>query len=374
MGKMLVILVIGMGLIASWSMMQLNESNMNVTDNASDDYEINQARNLAASGVEHAIMELAQDSTWSSGYKSEMASGTVAVSIERTRAMYPGGPDEGLNNARLITATGVVQGRTVTVRTVVEIPSVYVRPPGLGYGIFSDQSMDLSGNIFAGDYNNPSLNANIHTNNDLTYGGSTKVEGYGTFSESCPSGTGDAAKYFDPNRDSGGDLVYKDDPVAIPEIDPDKWEHLATRKFYSNTKVTGKMKLGTKEQPEIIFVQGDLDLNAQMEGYGVFLVTGDLKINGQATVSAVDPSGNNLGIIVGGDAQINGTSDIEATLLIKGNAKINGTTRIVGSIIAEGELNFGGTADVLYNPMLDELARKIWEGKAERPRIVSYYE
>jgi hypothetical protein len=111
-----------------------------------------------------------------------------------------------------------------------------------------------------------------------------------------------------------------------------------------------------------------------MTGYGVFLVTGDIKINGGADVTALDPSGNNLGIIVAGNAQINGTSDIEATLLIKGDAKINGTTRIIGSIIAEGEIDFGGTADILYNPLLDNVARKVWETEPGRPRVVSYYE
>ena len=88
----------------------------------------------------------------------------------------------------------------------------------------------------------------------------------------------------------------------------------------------------------------------------------------------LDPSGNNLGIVVGGNAQINGTSDIMATLLIKGDAKINGTTRIVGSIIAEGEIDFGGTADILYNPLLDQVAQKVWQQEAGRPRLVSYYE
>jgi hypothetical protein len=375
MGKMLILLVVGMGLIASYSMMQLNESNLNATDNASEDYEINQARNLAISGVEHAISELAQDSTWTAGYTNgAIADGTLSVSIERTRAMYPGGPDAGLNNARLVTATGTIQGQTVTVRSIVEIPSTYVRPPGLGYGILSDESMDLSGNVFVGDYNNPSLNASIHTNHDLVYGGSSTVEGYGTYSESCPSGTSSAGSTFTPNTKTGGDLVSKSNPVAIPEIDPGKWEKLATRKFYSNTKINGHMSLGTKEEPEIIYVHGNLDLNGQMTGYGVFLVTGDIKINGGAEVTALDPSGNNLGIIVGGDAQINGTSDIMATMLIKGDAKINGTTKIIGSIIAEGEIDFGGTADIFYNPLLDNVAKKVWEGEAGRPHVVSFYE
>ena len=374
MGKMLIFLVIGMGLVVSYSAMQLNQSSLNVTENAAGDFEINQARNLAVSGVEYAMMELAQDTTWSSGYQSSVSSGTVSVRITRTRAMYPGGPDAGLNNARLVTSTGTVQGQTVTVRSVVEIPSAYVRPPALGYGILSDESMDLTGNVFVGDYQNPSLNANIHTNHDLTYGGSSTVEGYGTFSENCPSGTGGASSVFHPNASTGGALVSKADPVAIPEIDPSKWEGIATRKFYSNTRVNGHMTLGTREKPEIIYVRGDLQLNGQMTGYGAFLVTGDITINGGAAVMDLDPSGNNLGIIAAGDAKINGTSDIMATMLIRGNAKITGTTKIIGSIMAKGEIDFSGTADILYNPLVDNVSRSIWQGEPGRPRIVSYYE
>jgi hypothetical protein len=174
MGKMLMLLVVGMGLIASYSMMQLNDSNLNVTDNASEDYEINQARNLAVSGVEHAMMELAQDSTWTAGYQSgSIADGTLSVQVERTRAMDPGGPDAGLNHARLVTATGTVQCRSITIRSIVEIPSVYIRPPGLGYGILSDGDFDVSGNILVKDYGNPAWNASIHTNSDLSWNRNT---------------------------------------------------------------------------------------------------------------------------------------------------------------------------------------------------------
>jgi hypothetical protein len=365
-----------MGLIASYSMMQLNDSNLNVTDNASEDYEINQARNLAVSGVEHAMMELAQDSTWTAGYQSEsIADGTLSVQVERTRAMYPGGPDAGLNNARLVTATGTVQGRSITIRTIVEIPSVYIRPPGLGYGILSDGDFDVSGNILVKDYGNPAWNASIHTNSDLSWNGNTaEVAGYGTFSVAGSGNAAHAKNIFVPNVDLGGEVVHQAPPVAIPEIDIDKWEKIATRKLYSNTKITSHTKLGTKDNPEIWYIHGDLELSGKMEGYGVFLVTGDLKLTGQAKMTALDPSGNNLGIIVAGDVKSTGTSDLDATLIAGGSVSATGTTTIIGSIIAKGEIKLAGTPNIYYRPMLDELASKIWEGKPERPRVVSYYE
>lgn len=375
MGKMLIFLVLGMGLIVSYSVLQLNRSNLNANDNAVTDFEINQARNLARSGVEYAISQLAQDSTWSSGYRNtSVAGGTLVVDIERTRARYPGGADVGVNNARLVTSTGKILNESFTIRAIVEIPSAYIRPPGLGYGILSDRDMDLSGNVGIASYNNPNRNANVHTNSNLTFGGSSSVSGYGTFSLDCPSGTDGAGSYFQPNVDMGGDLVAEAPPVAIPEIDPSKWEALATRKFYSSTTINSGMTLGTKEKPEIIYVRGDLKLNGHMTGYGVFLVTGDLTINGNADVTALDPGGNNLGILVAGGAKINGTSDIYATLLTKGDTKINGTTKIIGSVISEGEITFGGTADIYYNPLVDAVASKIWKTDGGRPRVVPQYE
>lgn len=375
MGKMLILLVVGMGLVISYSAMQLNRSNLNANATAVNDYEINQARNLARSGVEYVVSKLAEDSTWMTGYSNDHVSGgTLSVSIERTRAMYPGGPDAGLNNARLVTSTGTILDQAFTIRTIVEIPSEYIRPPGLGYGILSDKSMDLTGNVSIADYNNPTLNADIHTNQNLSFGGSSTVSGYGTYSNEVTSNPDGAAAVFQPNVNTGGDLVSNAPPVAIPEIDPSKWASLATRKFYSNTTINSNFALGTKENPEIVYVRGDLRLNGQMTGYGVFLVTGDLIINGGATVSAIDPTGNNLGIIVGGDAKINGVSEINANILIKGDAKINGTTTIVGSVMAEGEIDFAGTANIYYNPLNDAVAKKVFKQDAGRPKVVSYFE
>jgi hypothetical protein len=376
MGKMLIMLVIGMGLVGSYSMMQLNESNLNATDNASVDYEINQARNLALSGIDHAIMQLAQDSTWLDGFKSNsMANGSLAVNIERTRSMFPGGPDAGLNNARLVTATGTLQNRSVTLQAVIEIPSVYIRPPGLAYGILADKDFSVSGNVLVRDHYNSAWNSTIHTNSDLGWNGNTAlVAGYGTYSGSGNGNASHAENIFKPNVDEGGGVVHYSPPVPIPDIDVDNWEKIATRKFYSNTKITSHTKLGTKDNPEIWYVRGDLELSGQMEGYGVFLVTGDLKLSGQAKMTALDPSGNNLGIIVAGDVRATGTSDLDATLIVGGTMTATGTTTIIGSVIAKGEIKFTGTPNIYYRPMLDALASKIWEDEPERPRIVSVYE
>ncbi len=375
MGRMLIYLVVGMGIIASYATLQLNRSNLNANENAAENYEITQARNLAKSGVEYAISRLAEDTTWSAGYTSNNISfGTLTVDIQRTKAMYPGGADMNLANARLIRAVGTVASQQISIQAVVEIPTTDSWPPGLGYGILSDKDFELGGNVLVRDHFNPAWNASIHTNQDLDFHGSNTVTGYGTYSGNVLGSAADAIATFTPNVDKGGDVVHLSPPVDIPDIDPSKWESIATRKFYSNQKFSGTTTLGTKENPEIWYIHGDLSITGQVEGYGVFLVTGDLKITGNTEVTALDPSGNNLGIIVAGDVKAAGTTAITATILSGGTFDALGTSTIIGSVIAKGAIKFGGTPNIYYRPMLTELSKKIWEPEPMRPRIVSYYE
>ena len=375
MGRMLLLLVIGMGVIASITALQLNQTNLSTTDNASTDYELSQAKNLAASGVNHAMMQLAQDTAWMNGYQSnDIASGTLNVAIERTRSQYPGGPDVGLKNARLVTSTATVNGQTRTVRAVVEIPMVETVPPAFGYGLMSDKSFSMKGNVLIRDNFNPSWNANLHTNENLSFNGSNTVKGYGTYTGSVTASAADMAKTFVPNVSVGGPVVYQHPRVEIPQIDPTRWESIATRKFYSSTKLSGNITLGTKERPEIIYVRGDLDFSGNVSGYGMFLVEGNLDLKGKSSITALDPNGINLGIVVTGNVRTVGTADVVGAILCGGDFDGRGNSKIIGSICAGGVIDNRGTVDVLYQPLTHDLSKWVWPPKAERPRIVSYYE
>jgi hypothetical protein len=373
---MLLLLVVGMGLIGSYSALQLNRSNLNANDNAIEDYEINQARNFARGGVEYAISKLAQDSTWSAGYKAaSQSNGDLSVSIERTQAMFPDGPNANLTNARLVTSTATFLGRSYTVRSVIQITSSESIPPALRYALLTNGNLELTGNLNVHDDNNTSWNADIHTNSAMVLKGNNTVTGYGTYFsgiESSPSKNADNT--FKPNVSMGGPVHHTAPKVPLPEIDPTKWAALATRIFTGNQTLSGNMTLGTKENPEIWYFPGDVHMSGTITGYGVFLVKGNLFMTGNCSLTTMDPSGNSLGIVVGGDTEVHGNVSVAANILTKGNYLSTGNCTVTGSIVAGGESDMRGNVEIRYRPPLAKLTSKIWAGAPKRPAIVSYYE
>lgn len=377
MGKMMIYLVIGMGIITSFSVLQLLRSDLNAQDNSSENHDIVQARNLAQSGVDHAIMKLNNDSAWMSGYSAETASeGRVVVNLSRSNSRYPGGPaDPGIQNGRLVVSTGTVQGVSVTIRSIVDLEHEDNVPPGLGYAMMSDKDLSLTGGMTIRDDGNPAWNADVHTNQLMTVTGTNSVSGYGTYTGSIASTpTDNAAATFVPNVYSGGPTHYWHPRVDLPEIDPAQWAKLATRTFMSNTKLSGNITLGSKDAPEIVYVNGNLEIAGTVTGYGVFLVSGDLILKGNTTVAAKDPSGNNLGIIAGGKVRATGNVDITATILSKDNFEANGNVSVTGSITTKGLIKINGDVDVKYRPMLKEITGKVWAGQKQRPVVLSMYE
>ena len=378
MGKMMIYLVVGMGIIGSFSLLQLNQSNLNARDNASDNYEIAQARNLAIGGLEYAIMQLAVDSSWSTGFApNSVSKGTLRVNVQKTNARYPGGPaDADVESGRLVTAVATVLNETVTIRAVVDLRTLETTPPALDYAMMSEDNFTLTGNLIIEDYNNPSLNADIHTNKLMEVTGTSNlVEGHGTFTGSIESTPIDNAdNVFKPNVDNGMPPYYESPRVELPEIDPSLWAGLATRSFFSNTKMSGGAILGTKENPEIVYVEGNLELTGNVEGYGVFLVTGDLILKGNTTVTALDPSGHNLAIIVGGKVRTLGDVDVTANILSQGDFIGSGNVTVTGSIASNGEINVNGDVNVKYHPAMTPITSKIWVGDPQRPLVLSRYE
>ena len=373
---MLIFLVLGMGIVVSVSRMQINRSTLNVTDNASENFSTTQAHNLAMSGVEQAVMRLSLDTNWLSGYTSNnVGGGALTVAVARSTAAFPGGPPANLRSGRLVTSTGTVAGETRTVQAIIQIPMVESVPRAMQYAMFSNGDLELTGNLNVVDDNNRAWNADIHTNAALKVKGNNTVRGYGTYFsylESTPAKNADAT--FVPNVLMGGPVHHQAPKVELPEINPSKWATIATKTSNGDPKLAGNTVLGTRENPVIWYVNGNLTLSGNVSGYGVFLVTGNLFLNGNVTINTLDPSGNNLGIIVGGDAQVNGNVKVAANILTKGDYLNNGNVTITGSIVAGGRIDLKGSVLVKYRPPLAKLTGKIWATTPGRPQIVSYYD
>jgi hypothetical protein len=289
--------------------------------------------------------------------------------------MFPDGPDVGLDNARLVTSTANFMGVTHTVRSVIQITTSESIPPALRYALLTNGDLELTGNLNIHDDNNTSWNADIHTNSAMKLRGNNTVTGYGTYFsgiESSPSKNADGT--FQPNVSMGGPVHHQAPKVPLPEIDPTKWAAIATKVISGNPTLSGNISLGTKENPEIWYFTGDVHMSGTISGYGVFLVKGNLFMTGNCSLTTIDPSGNTLGIIVGGDTEVHGNVNVEANILTKGNYLSTGNCSVTGSIVAGGESDMRGNVEIRYRPPLAKLTSKIWAGEPKRPAIVSYYE
>jgi hypothetical protein len=378
MGKMLIILVAGLTVVASLSRLQLSQSSSNASENASEDFEGTQARNLAMSGIDLAIARIAADSNWLTGYRNNSASsGTLNVAVEKTTAMYPGGPNANLKSARLITSVGTVMGESRIVQAIVQIPSLNSLPAGLKYALYSQGDLELIGGQTIRDDNNPAWNANIHTNAALKLSGTNTVTGYGEyFSYINSNPAANLLPTFNPNVPTGGAVEYKTPMVPTPTIDPTKWASLATKKYNGSTTFSGNTVLGSKSNPEIIYVNGNLTLSGNVSGYGVLLVTGNVFLVGNTTVTGMDPSGNNLGIICGGDAQVTGNVTVSGNFLTKGDFLSDGPVTIVGSVAANGRIGVSvkGGLTLRYRPPMAGVMGRVWGSMPGRPQVLSMYE
>lgn len=385
MGKMLLILIVSSGMIFSIITLNINQSNSAMLTNSVSEYEGVTAKNNAASGIEIAVKSLSQDTAWSGINNSQLMQGSVTVNVQNTTSKYFNGPDDGLVSARLVTATGKMGNQTHVVRAVIQLPSgtstKKVVPPFLKYAIAAGQNLQLTGNITVRDDFNPLWNANVHTNQNFQMNGNNTIKGFLTYVQNAQSTPGHRLKTSITPNVNPDNLPnhYKTPIIEIPDFEPEDYKHLATDIHNANYKVSGNFSLGTKDNPKIVYVGGNLDISGNVTGYGVFIVKGNTKITGNVNIITIDPTSSNLGIYSKGNIDVNGNVTLKAQLLGSQNINLGGNVKVYGSMTAKQNVNFNGNTQIYYRPANDNLTNPFWktEGKGTgslRPVILSYYE
>src|SRR5690606_36097344 len=122
----------------------------------------------------------------------------------------------------------------------------------------------------------------------------------------------------------------------------------------TSTDLSKIANLGTVTSPKTTFVNGDIHFNSNLEGCGILVVNGNLKINGNFTYRAL--------IIAYRDSKI--------TTEFNGNGKVYGAMVIAGES-ADLEIA-NGTFDCLYSQ--DALNHVFTNLKAKRFKIISWWE
>jgi hypothetical protein len=386
MGRMLLILVLGGGMLFSVANLNINTSNVAMATNAYVEYQTAQAKDYARSGVEIGIKNLSIDTTYTGTTSKQLMGGTVTITVQNTTSQFYNGPNMSLSSARLITAVSQVGSQVDTVRTVIQLPtssSNPIVPPFLNYAVATGGSITMNGNVTIRDDDNSQWNANIHTNNNFQMNGNNTITGFLTYVGSALSNPSSRLNTnIVPNQNPNNLVSHSQGPaVTIPQFNPDTYKNEAGLTYQSNATLEGNITLGSKTNPEIIYVNGDLNLNGNttLTGYGIFIVKGNILVNGNVTIKEQDENGSNVGLYCTGDLNANGNVSISAQILTGGNANLNGNVKVYGNITSAGVVNFNGNNTIYYKPANAALTQPFWpqnnnSATTTRPSIISYYE
>ncbi len=385
MGRLIIILILGAAVLFSITSVNTANSNLIMADSTYAENQRLQAKDYASSGIEMAIMKLSDDTTWSGVLNKQLKSGSVNITVNNTKSKYFKGPSNNLLCAKLITSIGFAGEQSYTIRSVIQLPiaddTVKGVPGFMDYAVCTGDNLSLNGNVNIQDDNNPQWNANVHTNSDFQMNGNNSIKGFLTYVGKAHS---NPAKRMDsniiPNQNPDGlPNYYQDSVVTIPSFNPDEYKSKAAQVYPTNKTISGNITLGTKDNPEIIYVGGDLTLNGNVSGYGIFIVQGNILLNGNVTVNTLDPEGSSVGLYTAHDLNANGNVKIYAQILTGGNANLNGNCKVYGSITTEGTVNFNGNVNIYYRPAAGALTTPFWSPQVkkgnglDRPQIISYY-
>ncbi len=365
-------MVIGMGGLFGIATLNMNYSNSRLVNNTIEKFERTQATNLASSGIELALSKLNLDSTWTGVNSFQIANGSLTVSVANTTSKFSDGPNMNLVSHRLITATGIMNNQTVVIRSVFKLMNTPAPPPFLRYAMASGRDLGLQGNIDVIDDNNPSWNANIHSNGNLsTTGNAYSVRGFGTYSQQLDSRHNNFSPNVNPDSNPANALVPA---ITLPTFNPTDFVSKATNITYGNLTISGSTSLGTKSNPAIYYVNGNLDFRGSTSGYGIFIVTGNITFSGSVSVNAFDPSGSNLGFYAGGNIQANGNINLAGQMYAQGDIQANGNFTLVGSMTARNNIQLSGNPTIRYRPANGELTKQFWPTSSNsRPLVASYF-
>ncbi|MFK7843761.1 MAG: S8 family serine peptidase, partial [Rhodothermales bacterium] len=234
-------------------------------------------------------------------------------------------------------------------------------PPFFEYAIFAGKDLKLYDGLQVFAEEGALKNASVFSNRRLSiYGRQTKIEGFGYYKSKI---SGKYASAFHPPYNPTDLTPYrKVDDIKVPKFKASDHKKAATKTTTGNLKLSGHYTLGTRENPEIWYVSGNLKIvdEVTISGYGVFLVNGKIQIyDNLRTVSGTEET--TLGLYSSGN--INSyASDLAISAQVFSGSRIEilDNTTIYGNITATANINFYDNVTVHYRAALPILTDPIW--------------
>ncbi len=336
MGKASIILALGVSVLISFLVLDLNANNNQGIQSTIDFYDNTKARLIANSGVEIYLEKLRRDKTLH-GYfaNNRLSSGTYNINIY--------GPDSLMKIESVATFDGIKHVAKVTAkRSQIAMPKINAAL----YVTSDNTDLNLNGNM--------SINGN-DTNIDGSAGPNAALPGVAvdTPADSANFINDIKPKMYGSIDGAGGN------PSVHSITDARDWTQLAKDFIFaadinlaSGTYGNGT-QLGTWSLPKITVVNGDVHLTGNADGYGIMIVNGNLTMSGNFVFKGI--------VIAYGESKL-----ITQTV---GNAGIYGGAVFVGKSV---DIQATGNAKFFYSSQaLDNAQTKL---KSSRFDIEDWWE
>ena len=237
-------------------------------------------------------------------------------------------------------------------------------PPFLRYAIVADGDIEFDAFVTIEREDNAPLNSSVFANNNLKVKNFLcRVEGFGYHEGGVDEE--EALQTFAPRYNPAGLQVHQkvDTKMAMPEFDPQDYQHLATRFTDGDLYLSGHYDLGTEDEPEIWYVDGKIKTigSASFSGYGVFLSTDDVELAHSLTAN------NSEGVIAFYTDQNFKVKEEAGSVTLSGQILANqvlfeSDVTIYGSITATDYVKFlkDITGKVYHRPAHRALTKPFW--------------
>ncbi|MCF7802908.1 MAG: hypothetical protein K9N46_07500 [Candidatus Marinimicrobia bacterium] len=350
MGRALLLIVLGLMVASAIAQMSFQDRQQMLLDRSATYARDAETRNLANSGLEIALKELADDNSWRTGISNlSIGNGTVNVTVD----------DESTNpqllaNQVQITSVADIDGESSQVRGTLEFDGG-IPPIPAPMGIYSNNiTFNMSGNSILIDGND--------TNADGSAGPEDGVPGLtvgGQAAEDSIYSTLTSSQLNNIRGPNGSPSIEQS-----PGDNSDLQGYIDTYTTYADTVISSDLNsttIGTPGNPMISVVNGDVHISS-VHGAGVLVVT----------------EGNSI--------RITGDFNYKGLIILQGNtnfeADIYGNTNINGAILfsstdptANFDLDLRGNVNMIYGSQsLVKLEKELSDQIDSELRQVSRYE
>ncbi len=220
-----------------------------------------------------------------------------------------------------------------------------------------DDVKALSGSIRVLNEGSGVSNANVFANDRLylKHDGS-RFEGFGYYGTSANRRSAFRPAY----NPTGLPSTMQQARIDVPDFRAEDFRHLATYEVPGGP-VGGPVRLGTRENPLVLYVNGDMHIVAptQISGYGIILVTGAVTVNASVTARGADTG---IGIYANGAIQMNAAGSIvTAQLFSRGDIIFRAPTTLYGTATARDDVQIETPGVVVhYRPVSPALTEPLW--------------